>query len=52
MLIYNPIETERKMRTGAEEEYFYRGQSGYFFILGPLENKNDLEILLSKEHVK
>lgn len=46
MLIYNPIETERKMRTGAEEEYFYRGQSG------PLENKNDLEILLSKEHVK
>ena len=32
-MIYNPIESERKMRTGAEEEYSIREQSG------PLEDE-------------
>ena len=36
LMIYNTIESERKMRTGAEEEYSIREQSG------PLEQESAL----------
>lgn len=45
LLIYNPIESDRKMRTGAEEEYSNREQSG------PLEEEKDLAIITQAEPI-
>jgi len=45
LMIYNAIESERKLRTGAEEEYSIREQSG------PLEDDQALQGLMMSEPV-